>query len=91
MGLPGMVLSGIVAVAGAIMYFALTAQNTAQNSGFRLSTVGVILMIAGAAGFVVSMFVFLMSRRSVAPIVTTIEQTTSNPVGDPIELHEERS
>ena len=36
MGLPGMVLSGIVAVAGAIMYFALTAQNTAQNSGFRL-------------------------------------------------------
>ena len=46
MGLPGMVLSAIAAAAGAIMYWAVTYQST----GFRLSTVGVILMIAGAFG-----------------------------------------
>ena len=44
MGLPGMVLSAIAAAAGAIMYWAVTYQGT----GFRLSTVGLILMIAGA-------------------------------------------
>ena len=38
MGLPGMVLSAIAAVAGAIMYWAITYQGT----GFRLSTVGLI-------------------------------------------------
>jgi len=43
MGLPGMVLSAIAAAAGAIMYWAITYQGT----GFRLSTVGIILMIAG--------------------------------------------
>jgi hypothetical protein len=35
MGLPGMVLSAMAAVAGAIMYWAVTYQGT----GFRLSTV----------------------------------------------------
>ncbi len=58
MGLPGMVLSAIAAAAGAIMYWAITYQGT----GFRLSTVGVIIMIAGAFGFVVSAIVFSMSR-----------------------------
>jgi hypothetical protein len=58
MGLAGMVLSAIAAVAGAIMYWAVTYQGT----GFRLSTVGLILMIAGAFGFVVSAIVFAVSR-----------------------------
>ena len=50
MGLAGMVLSAISTVTGAIMYFAVTAQSKAdvQNHGFSLSTLGVILMIAGA-------------------------------------------
>ena len=61
MGLPGMVLSAIGAAAGAIMYWAVTYQGT----GFRLSTVGLILMIAGAFGFVVSSIIFAMSRRQV--------------------------
>jgi predicted MFS family arabinose efflux permease len=73
------------------MYWALTAQNAAQNSGFRLSTVGVILMIAGAAGFVVSMIVFIMSRRSPATSSSTVERTTKNEMGDTTELHEQRS
>jgi hypothetical protein len=58
MGLPGMVLSAIAATAGAIMYWAITYQGT----GFRLSTVGVILMIVGAFGFVVSAIIFAVSR-----------------------------
>jgi uncharacterized membrane protein YciS (DUF1049 family) len=58
MGLPAMVLSAIAATAGAIMYWAITYQGT----GFRLSTVGVILMIVGAFGFVVSAIIFAVSR-----------------------------
>jgi hypothetical protein len=57
-GLPGMALSAIAAAAGAIMYWAVTY----QGAGFRLSTVGIILMIAGAFGFVVSAIVFAVSR-----------------------------
>jgi hypothetical protein len=58
MGLPGMVLSAIAVAAGAIMYWAITY----QGPGFRLSTVGVILMIVGAFGFVVSTIIFAVSR-----------------------------
>jgi len=48
MGLPGMVFSSIAVAAGAIMYWAITY----QGHGFRFSTIGVILMIVGAFGFV---------------------------------------
>ena len=48
MGLPGMVLSAIEGAVGAVMYWAVTYQGTA----FRLLTVGLILMIVGAFGFV---------------------------------------
>jgi len=48
-GSSGMVLSAASAVTGAIMYWATTAQSSAvaQQHGFRLSTLGVILMAAG--------------------------------------------
>ena len=91
MGLPGMVMSGLAAVAGAIMYWAIAAQNATQNSGFRLSTVGVILMIAGAVGFVVSAIVFGVSRRSPTSSASTVDRTTRNESGDTTELHEQRS
>ena len=61
MGLPGMVLSAIAATAGAIMYWAVTYQGT----GFRLSTVGLIPIILGAIGFVVSAIIFTVSRNPV--------------------------
>jgi phosphate/sulfate permease len=86
-----MVMSGLAAVAGAIMYWAITAQNAAQNSGFRLSTVGVILMIAGAVGFVVSAIVFATSRRSPTTPASAVDRTTKNESGDTTELHEQRS
>jgi len=84
-GLPGMVLSAIAAVAGAIMYWAVTYQGT----GFRLSTVGLILMIAGAAGFVVSVMVFATSRRQVSTGSHSIDRQVTDSSGGSSSLHEE--
>jgi hypothetical protein len=47
----GITTSLILIAAGAIMRFAVTAQAT----GFSVHTVGVILMIVGAVGFVISL------------------------------------
>jgi len=49
----GAVVSLIVFAVGAILDFAVTV-STAQH-GFNVNTVGVILMIVGAIGFVVSL------------------------------------
>jgi uncharacterized membrane protein YvlD (DUF360 family) len=85
MGLPGMVLSAIAAAAGAIMYWAVTYQGT----GFRLSTVGLILMIAGAFGFVVSSIVFAMSRRQVGSGTHSMDRQVTDSQGRSSSLHEE--
>ncbi len=84
MGLPGMVLSAIAAAAGAIMYWAITYQGT----GFRLSTIGVILMIVGAVGFVTSAIVFGVSRRPVASSNHSIDRQVTDASGTS-SLHEE--
>jgi uncharacterized membrane protein YvlD (DUF360 family) len=86
MGLPGMVLSAIAAVAGAIMYWAVTYQGT----GFKLSTVGLILMIAGAFGFVVSAIVFSVSRREVGTGTHSMSRETTDSEGGSTSVHEER-
>jgi hypothetical protein len=93
MGLPGMVLSAIAAVAGAIMYWAVVAQssNTVNNHGFRLSTVGVILMVAGAVGFVVSSIVFASSKRIPTTPNRNLDRTTVDASGRTTELHEQQS
>ena len=49
----GVVISILVFAAGAILDFAVTT-NTNQH-GFNIQTVGVILMIVGAVGFVVTL------------------------------------
>jgi hypothetical protein len=85
MGLPGMVLSAIAVVAGAIMYWAITYQGT----GFRLSTVGLILMIAGAFGFVISAIVFAMSRRQVGSGPHSMDRQVTDSQGRSSSLHEE--
>ena len=59
MGLTGMGFSTVAIASGAIMYWAVTY----QGHGFRFSTVGVILMVVGAIGLVISTIVFAMSRR----------------------------
>ena len=85
MGLPGMVLSAISIAAGAIMYWAVTY----QGHGFRLSTVGIILMIVGAAGFVVSAIVFGVSRGSVGSNRHSLDRQVVDPQGRASSLHEE--
>jgi hypothetical protein len=86
MGLAGMALSAIAAAAGAIMYWAVTY----QGHGFRLSTVGLILMIAGAAGFVVSTIVFAISRREVGTGRHSMSRETTDSDGRSTSVHEER-
>jgi hypothetical protein len=84
-GLPGMVLSAIAAVAGAVMYWAITYQGT----GFRMSTVGLILMIAGAAGFVVSAVIFATSRRAVSTPSHTMNRQVVDAAGNTSSVHED--
>ena len=85
MGLPGMVLSAIAAVAGAIMYWAITYHGT----GFRFSTIGIILMIAGAAGFLVSAIIFATSRRQVSTGTHHVDREVTASQGRSSSLHEE--
>ena len=85
MGLPGMVLSAIVGAAGAIMYWAVTYQGT----GFRLSTVGLILMIVGAFGFVVSAIVFAVSRGPVGTGRHEMNRQVVDSAGNSSSVHEE--
>ncbi len=93
MGLPGMVFSAIAGVAGAILYWAMTAQSssTIQSHGFRGSTVGVILMIAGGVGFVVSFIIFAISKKTPSTPSHSIDRTTEDEGGHTTELHEQRS
>ena len=57
-GLTGMGLSAAALIAGASMRFAITV----QGKGFNVSKIGVILMIAGAIGLVISSILFGMTR-----------------------------
>ena len=54
----GIVFSVLAIAVGAIMYWAITAPAT----GFRVSTVGVVLMLVGAAGLLISVALFGASR-----------------------------
>ena len=86
MGLPGMFFSTVAIAAGAVMYWAITTTN---GHGFRLSTVGVILMIVGAIGLVASSIVFAMSRRSTAGRNHTYDSQAIDSQGRSSEVHQE--
>ena len=85
MGLTGMVFSTIAIAAGAIMYWAVTY----QGHGFRLSTVGVILMIVGAVGLVASTIIFGMSRRPAGSHDRSFDRQTTDSQGGATTVHEE--
>jgi uncharacterized RDD family membrane protein YckC len=85
MGLPRMVLSAIAVAAGAIMYWAVTHQGTV----FVSLTVGLILMIAGAFGFVVSAIVFSTSRRQVSIGTHSMDRQVVDSQGRSSIVHEE--
>jgi hypothetical protein len=87
MGLIGMFFSVVSIAAGAIMYWGVTA--TTQGHGFRLSTVGVILMVVGAVGLVVSMIVFAMSRGSAGSGHRTYDRQATDSQGRSTAVHEE--
>jgi beta-lactamase regulating signal transducer with metallopeptidase domain len=80
-----MVLSAIAGAAGAVMYWAITYQGT----GFRFSTVGLILMIVGAFGFVVSAIVFAVSRRPLGGSRHSLDRQVVNTEGQSSSLHED--
>jgi hypothetical protein len=78
------VFSILAIAAGAVMYWAITA----PAHGFRVSTVGVVLMLAGAAGLVISTALFAAfnangNRRS------TYHQQTVDAQGRATSVHEE--
>jgi len=84
-GLPGMVLSAIAGAAGAVMYWAVTYQGT----GFRLSTVGLILMIVGAFGFVVSAIIFAVSCNPVGGNRHEMNRQVVDTAGNTSSVHED--
>ncbi|NNN01777.1 MAG: hypothetical protein HKL86_08110 [Acidimicrobiaceae bacterium] len=85
MGLPGMVLSAVSVAVGAIMYWAVTY----QGHGFRLSTVGVILMVVGVFGFVVSAVVFGVSRGSIGSNRHSLDRQVTDAQGNTSSVHEQ--
>ncbi|HUY22461.1 MAG TPA: hypothetical protein VMV22_08965 [Acidimicrobiales bacterium] len=80
-----MVFSIIAMAAGAVMYWAVTA----QGHGFRLSTVGVILMVLGAVGLVASAIVYGTSRRPAGSRDRTYDRQATDSQGVATTVHEE--
>jgi hypothetical protein len=85
MGRAGMFFSGVVIAAGAVMHWAVTT----TGHGFNVSTVGIILMIVGAIGFVASMIVFGMSRRQTGSRHRTYDREATDARGDSTTVLEE--
>ena len=85
MGLTGMAFSTIAIAVGAVMYWAVTS----QGHGFRISTVGVILMVVGAIGFVASSVIFAVSRRPAGSRHRTYDREATNARGQTVAVHEE--
>jgi phosphate/sulfate permease len=61
MGTGGIAVSLIVIAVGAILRFAVYDQNT---NGFNVGTIGVILLIVGIIGLIISILVLTMRRRT---------------------------
>ena len=77
--------ASVAFAAGAIMYWAVTT----PGHGFRVSTVGVILMVAGAVGLVVSAIVFGVSSREVGGGTRTYDREATDSQGGSTSVHEE--
>jgi phosphate/sulfate permease len=84
MGLMGMGFSTVAIAVGAIMYWAVTY----QGHGFRFSTVGVILMVVGAIGLVISTIVFAVSRRPAGGRRHAYDKQIIDAEGRSTEVHE---
>jgi hypothetical protein len=80
-----MVFSIIAIAVGAVMYWAVTS----QGHGFRVSTVGVVLMVVGAVGLVVSATIFATSRRPAGSRHRTYDLEATDAQGRSTAVHEE--
>ena len=72
------VASALVFAVGAILDFALTT--SPNQHGFNVHTVGVILMIVGAIGFVVSLLAFGIGSTGFRRRSTVIDDGQGNVV-----------
>jgi phosphate/sulfate permease len=79
-GLTGMGVSVVAFIAGAIMKFAVTVHAT----GFNINKIGVILMIAGAVGFVISVILFASTRSAVVPTSHSVHSETRDSSGNAV-------
>ena len=79
-GMTGMGLSAVALIVGAIMRFAVSA----QGKGFNITKIGLILMFAGAIGFVVSGVLFMMTRNGQAATTHTMHSETSDSKGNSV-------
>jgi hypothetical protein len=84
-GLTGMGFSVVAIIAGAIMYFAVTT----HANGFSVSKVGVILMVAGAIGVVISGIIFASTRRPSGSRHQTYDREAIDTEGRSTVVHEE--
>jgi hypothetical protein len=66
------------------MYWAVTY----QGHGFRMSKVGVVLMVVGAFGFVASATVFGVSRGSVGSGKHSLDRQVVDAQGKTSSVHE---
>ncbi len=73
----GIGVSVLLIAAGAILTFAVEVENA---EGFNLNTLGIILMIAGAIGLVMTALVFGPRRRGVATDGGTVVETRRRDV-----------
>lgn len=80
----GFGFSLVAIAAGAVMYWAIT---TNQTHGFRLSTIGVILMIIGAIGLVISTVLLATTGRGMGR--RTYDRQAVDPAGRQTVVHEE--
>jgi hypothetical protein len=80
-----MVFSMISIAAGAVMYWAVTS----QGHGFRLSTVGVILMVIGVVGLIGSTVIFATSRGAGRNPNRTYDRQVTDAQGRTAAVHEE--
>jgi hypothetical protein len=79
----GMVFSILAIAAGAVMYWAVTA----PAHGFRVSTVGVVLMVVGAAGLLISTVLYATARRNLNR--SSYHQQTIDSQGRETVVHQE--
>jgi hypothetical protein len=77
------VFSILAIAAGAVMYWAITV----PVHGFRLSTIGVVLMLAGAAGLLISTVLFASARAGNRR--SSLHRRTVDAQGNETLVHEE--